>query len=91
MVFSKGFFKVLRFFVPQNDPEKMTRRFVEKHFTHAVGWPRNKSPFYKYFTHAVGFSIQTFPFRRKHFSLRLISNGGKMERMPLICAMGLLK
>ena len=28
-------------------------------------------------------------FRRKHFSLRLISSGGKMERMPMTCAMGL--
>ena len=28
-------------------------------------------------------------FRRKSFSLRLISSGGKMDRMPLTCAMGL--
>jgi len=28
-------------------------------------------------------------FRRKSFSNRLISSGGKMERMPLTCAMGL--
>src|SRR5690606_36297026 len=29
------------------------------------------------------------PFRRKPFSPRLISNGGKMERMPMPSAMGL--
>ncbi|WP_313260367.1 hypothetical protein [Sphingobacterium sp.] len=28
-------------------------------------------------------------FRRKSFSNRLISSGGKMDRMPLTCAMGL--
>ncbi len=31
----------------------------------------------------------TLSFRRKPFSPRLISNGGKMERMPMPCAMGL--
>jgi len=29
------------------------------------------------------------PFQRKPFSTRLISNGGKRERMPMPCAMGL--
>ena len=47
-------------------------------------------PFYKDFTPSRVFQfIQTPTFRRKSFSPRLISSGGKMERMPMTCAMGL--
>ncbi|WP_313189593.1 hypothetical protein [Sphingobacterium sp.] len=44
--------------------------------------------FYKDSTPSRGFQ-QTSSFRRKPFSLRLISSGGKMDRMPSTCAMGL--
>src|SRR5690606_31805357 len=37
----------------------------------------------------IVYELGTSSFRRKPFSLRLISNGGKMERMPMPCAMGL--
>ncbi|WP_313189981.1 hypothetical protein [Sphingobacterium sp.] len=54
-----------------------------------MGLPFKTSKFYKDFTHAVGYQNKSLSFRRKTFSPRLISNGGKMERMPLPCAMGL--
>ncbi|WP_185212476.1 hypothetical protein [Sphingobacterium mizutaii] len=46
--------------------------------------------FYKDITPSKVPNLYKHPFfQRKSFSLRLISNGGKMERMPLPSAMGL--
>ncbi|WP_313259699.1 hypothetical protein [Sphingobacterium sp.] len=55
--------------IPFGAALRVTQKGIEKHFTHSVGWPKNKSSFYKDFTPAGGFSIQTFTFLRKPFSL----------------------
>jgi len=66
-------------------------RIFRKYFTHTVGYPINDPIFYKEFTPFQGFPISTYiyPSEGRPLVPRLISSGGKMERMPMTCAMGL--
>src|SRR5690606_7685337 len=80
-----------RFFTDRSELEMNSVRIFRKIFHPRCGLTEGGSNFFIKISPLPGVSnlYKHSSFRRKHFSLRLISSGGKMDRMPMPCALGL--